>query len=73
MTEMPIPRLCYYHKQDILDGKYRDKREAIIRNARMVDVKSDHRQHLRIDIQIDYDSGEKAFLSAELKVALQVP
>jgi len=64
---MPIPKLCYYHKQDILDGKYRDKKEAIIRNARMVDVKSDKRQHLRIDIQINYKSGEKAFLNAELK------
>jgi len=64
---MPIPKLSYYHKHDILDGNYRDKKEAIIRNARMVDVKSGKRQHLRIDIQINYKSGEKAFLSAELK------
>jgi len=64
---MPVPKLCYYHKHDILDGKYRDKQEAMIRNARMINVKSDSRQHLEIDVQINYKSGGKAFFNAELK------
>jgi hypothetical protein len=64
---MRIPKLCYYHKHDILDGNFRDREEAIIRSTRMIDVKSDKRQHLWIAIQINYKSGEKAFSNAELK------
>jgi hypothetical protein len=67
VVEMPITRLCYYHKHDILDGKFRDRQEAIIRHARMIDFKLGKKQHLRIDIQIHYQSGGKAFFNAELK------
>ncbi len=64
---MPIPKLCYYHTHDILDRVYRNKKEAIIKEARMINVKSDRRQHLELDIQIIYESSGFGFYTAEFK------